>query len=181
MKRIPLTQGKEALVDDQDYEYLMRWRWHAARSRDKGLFYGGRTDYSTGHKRTVFIHQEVARRAGMVPGHYDHRDGNGLDDRRSNLRLADGFENQSNRGPNRNNKAGPKGVYFEAFTGRYRAELMARGRRYKSRRFHTIVEATKAYNKLALEHHGEFAWLNPIPAGKKPRNTRSNTGELARE
>jgi hypothetical protein len=171
-------KGMEVVVDDQDYNYLMQRKWHVQCVRDGSLFYACRTVYDAEVKQTVFMHQEVACRCGLEDGRYDHVNGNGLDNQRKNLRFASGCQNQQNRGPNRNNCTGFKGVYFESFTGKYRAEITANRKRQRLGRFSTAIEAAKAYNRAASLLHGEFACLNKIPFGKMPNSMRENTGVI---
>ena len=154
MKKITLTKGKEALVDDQDYEFLMRWKWHAA----CGGKYAGRRPKSG----AIYMHQLIAKRMGFenIP---DHIDGNGLDNRRANLRPATHQLNLANRGPQVNNTSGFKGVTYDKARGKWFASIKVQGKRYNLGRFDDKVEAARVYNKAAKKHFGEFAWLNPIP------------------
>ena len=151
MQKIPLTKGKEALVDDQDYDYLMQWKWHAA----KGVKYAGRN-------RSIYMHQVIAERMGFETI-ADHIDGNGLDNRRENLRPATNQLNQANRGPQVNNTSGFKGVYYDKARDKWRAQIMVHQKQHNLGRFDDKVEAARVYNKAAKKHFGEFAWLNPIP------------------
>ncbi len=153
MKRIPLTRGKEALVDDQDYEYLMQWKWHAGK--------GG--EYATRDK-SIHMHQVLAELMNFPVGSIaDHFNRDGLDNRRKNLRPATNQTNLMNRGPQVNNTSGFKGVTFDRSRGKWVAQLKKDQKRIYSARFDDKVEAAKSYNKAAKKHFGEFAYLNPIP------------------
>lgn len=91
MKRILLTQGKEALVDDADYEWVSRYKWHAYRSRN--TWYAKTRIGST----YVKLHRLLM---GLLPGgrlQVDHHNHNGLDNQRRNLRVVSNQENQWNR------------------------------------------------------------------------------------
>lgn len=100
----------------------------------------------------------------VKPGRWplvDHRNGNGLDNRRSNLRLATQAQNMSNRGRPTNNTSGYKGVSAGRLGG-WRAYITSRGKRLDIGTFASKEEAAEAYNAKALELHGEFARLNEI-------------------
>jgi hypothetical protein len=164
MKRIPLTQGKEALVDDQDYEYLMQWKWCWHWTARRTTTYARRDIGGRRHKSSVHMHRVIAERMGhLAQGRQiDHVDGNGLNNQRSNLRVATQSENGGNRGRNRNNKSGYKGVCWDATRQKWLAALKHRGRQVLHKRFDDPKEAARAYNDAALKHFGAFAFLNPV-------------------
>ena len=86
---IPLTQGQFAIVDAEDYEWLSRHKWCAAKSRDN--FYAHRFGDGT----IVNMHREIMRAPkGVI---CDHKNHNGLDNRKSNLRLCTSAQNQYNK------------------------------------------------------------------------------------
>lgn len=89
----------------------------------------------------------------------DHRNRSKGDNRIDNLRLATGTENQGNCGPQERNASGFKGVSFEARRGKWVAYIGKKG----LGRFNTPAEAARAYDAAALQHFGEFAWLNFEP------------------
>ncbi len=158
MKKISLSQGKEALVDDCDYDFLMQWKWCAAWRKK---WYSHRRK-EQGSKNTFNMHRAIADRLGFPQGiQIDHKNGNGLDNRRNNLRPATIAQNMRNRGPNQNNSCGVKGVTLSR-SGRWCTRIGVNGKRIYLGTFDTLIEAAKAYNKAAQEHHGDFAWLNPI-------------------
>lgn len=90
----------------------------------------------------------------------DHKDGNGLNNVRSNLRDASSGQNNFNVGITKRNKSGYKGVY--GYRGKYVACIRKSGKLIHGGSFVTAIDAAKKYNELAIEHHGEFAWLNKI-------------------
>lgn len=159
MKRIPLTKGMEALVDDQDYDYLMQWKWHAA----KGGKYAARDtrSFDRAYGEIIYMHNVIATRRGLL-GKVDHRNRDTLDNRRENLRSASCSENSANRGPQENNTSGYKSVTWDAARQRWKTQLKKNGRHVFQKRFDDIDDAAKAYNKAALEHFGEFAVLNEV-------------------
>jgi len=87
----------------------------------------------------------------------DHKDGDTLNDRWSNLRLASRLENSRNRAAQINNKLGVKGVYFDKTLRRYRAQIKGDGRRWHLGLFDSTEEAHVAYCAAAKKYHGEFA------------------------
>lgn len=155
MKEIPLTQGKVALVDDEDYEFLMQWKWRASRYRN--TFYAERTEKSGSKKRTVRMHRAVLGING--PGiQGDHRDGNGLNNTINNLRKATHGGNQQNKKKQVNNTSGYKGVVRHK--NGWQAQIGIEGKSIYLGRFSSLENAAIAYNIAALEYHGEFARLN---------------------
>jgi hypothetical protein len=87
----------------------------------------------------------------------DHKDGNIEDDRPTNLRLATPAQNGANRGAQKNNTSGFKGVSFDKQTGRWRAKIKANGRHISIGRFDTPEAAATAYAEAAQRLHGKFA------------------------
>jgi hypothetical protein len=159
MKRMPLTKGKEALVDNEDYAYLMQWKWHAA----KGGKYAARDTrlFDRGRGKVIYMHDVVANRKGLF-GKVDHGNRNTLDNQRGNLRRATGSQNGANRGPQVNNTPGYKGVTWDRARQRWLASIKVHGWRINLGRFDDKIEADLAYNEAALKHFGEFAYLNPV-------------------
>jgi hypothetical protein len=163
MKKIPLTQGREALVDDCDYEYLMQWKWCA--SKEGSIFYAVSGCSSEGTLKRM--HRVVAARMGFSSSSMaDHINRNGLDNQRENLRPATKVENGRNRGPIENSKSGYKGVSWRADRARWRVNIRVNDKQVHLGYFDDKVEAAKAYNAAAKKHFGEFAWLNPTPGEK---------------
>lgn len=155
MKRIPLTKGKEALVDDQDYEYLMQWKWCI-----NGGYAGRRA-----RPHFYYMHKEIATKRLGFPSELkaDHINGNPLDNRRGNLRPATQQMNGINAGLCSANSSGFKGVSLCNKTKTWAAYVHVRDQKHHLGYFDSKVDAAKAYNKAAKKHFGEFAWLNPIP------------------
>lgn len=153
MKEIVLSQGKVALVDDEDYEILNQWKWCAIKSRE--TFYACRTAYRDGKWIPERMHRVIlgAQKGEIV----DHRDHNGLNNQRSNIRLCTHGQNQMNRRPT--SASGYKGVYKERGV-RYRASIDFNNKRLMLGIFATPEEAARARDEASKKYHGEFAKLN---------------------
>ena len=95
MTEIKLTQGKVALVDDEDFEYLNQWKWHA--HKEYQTYYALRQSYSEFGKRTIQRMHHVVLGKPTSGLECDHRDGNGLNNQRDNLRIVTKRQNAQNR------------------------------------------------------------------------------------
>jgi len=158
MKQIPLTQGQFAIVDDADFELVNSFKWCAARQK-RGRYYAVRKIRKTGESRIFNMHRLIMPCAEGC--FVDHKNGNGLDNRRENLRVCDRFQNASNRGKDLDNTSGFKGVFS---SGRkalpWRAKIKARGFSHYLGLHPTPELAAIAYDCAAKKLHGEFAKLN---------------------
>lgn len=156
MRQIPLTQGKVALVDDEDYARLAAHKWQAKRSYYSGstLWYAQRTVQS----RIVWMHREIL---GLTPGdrmETDHRNGDGLDNRRGNLRVATHSQNLANAKPRQGSRSGIRGVYRDKWDKKWRAQIAVDRRCIPLGHFATKEEAAEAYRRAAEHHFGDFAF-----------------------
>lgn len=152
MIKVPLTQGKFALIDEDDEPLVLPHKWFAQRIRDR--WYAGRNFKRETGWGVLHMHRLLSD-ADIV----DHINGDGLDNRRSNLRPANQFQNQQNRGPNKNNKSGFKGVSRSGKT-LWQAHIWSDGKHYALGRYATPEEAARVYDEAAREMHGEFAYQN---------------------
>lgn len=156
-REIPLTHGLFAIVDDGDYEFLSGFRWFA----DKGgnTFYARRNSAGS-NVRKIRMHREIMR-AGSEE-EVDHINGNGLDNRRSNLRICNHSENQRNGKKYKNNTTGYKGVSWHKQHKKYYAKIRVNNKDIFLGLFLNPEDAARAYNKAAIIFHGEFAKLNVL-------------------
>lgn len=156
MKKIPLTNGGEALVSDKDFPSLAKHRWNRA---DNGsTSYAVRCEYvrEKRRKRTVIMHRVIAN--APKGRKVDHRNRNGLDNRRSNLRLATDSQNQYNTKLRKDSTTGFRGVTL--LRGKFMAQIQS-GKTHKYLGwFETAEAAATAYDAAAILLHGEFAQLN---------------------
>lgn len=158
MQIIPLTKGKVALVDDEDYERMILHKWHAHRS---GSAYYARTNLRIENVwRTVYMHRLLLGISDDPAIQADHRNHNTLDNRRLNLRIASRAQNQQNRRSLRVTASGFKGVYMTNKRKPFQARITVNGKRRSVGYFMTALEAARAYDAKAIELCGEYACLN---------------------
>lgn len=156
-KRSRKKSGKyQTIIDIVDAD-LGQYNWHVINNRK--VDYALRTAHEMQGKPTIWIHRLILGRMlgrDLLPIEYvDHIDGDGLNNRRSNLRLANRYENQRNRPKNSNNKSGCKGVSW--YNNKWVAQICVDGKNQHIGRFDKLEDACKAYNDKAKELHGEFA------------------------
>jgi hypothetical protein len=153
---IQLSRGKLALIDDTDVERVMPYRWFAMQTRKDKWYAAAHVE---GRNKLVYLHRFLAG-----PKHnevVDHVNGDGLDCRRENLRVCTNTENQWNTSGKTFRKSSQyKGVTFDKAMNRWKARLGVSGKVICSPTFSTAEEAARAYDELAIAHHGNFARLN---------------------
>lgn len=156
MKEIKLTKGKVALVSDEDFEKVSKFKWGCQTAgRFKDIFYAYRKDYSGEKERTVYMHRFLL---DLQPGDgwdADHINGNGLDNQRGNLRKATRSQNARNQRKSRDNTTGFKGV-SKARNGTYVAHITIKYKAVHIGTFKTPEEASLAYEKRAKQVFGDF-------------------------
>lgn len=149
---IPLTQGKFAIVDAEDYEWLNQYKWYAAKYGT--TFYACRSKGRT----TINMHRQImCAPKGLI---CDHKNHNGLDNRKNNLRLCTNAQNQYNRRPRTGCSSRYKGVDWQRAFNKWRAAIRLNQTYLHLGLFHNEMEAALTYDRKAAELFGEFAWLN---------------------
>lgn len=154
MKEIQLSQGKVALVDDADYEWLNQWKWNACRYGK--TFYASRIDKSTGVKKKVYMHRLIL---GLTDKSVlsDHKDRNGLNNQRNNLRASSRSENAMNMGVRSGGTTGVKGVCFDKGKGKFMAHITV-NYKFKFLGYFPDIESAAEARRIAKERvFGEFA------------------------
>jgi hypothetical protein len=158
-RRIPLPKHKFAAVSVEDYERLNKFKWYVMRNAT--TFYVVRYARRAGSKKysLVWMHREVLPSPkGLFVDHINHC---GLDNRRSNLRLATRRQNMYNRRKLRTGLTSLfKGVYWRKDTKRWRANITVDGKKISLGQFLSEIDAAKAYDNAAKIYHKEFAQLN---------------------
>ena len=161
MKKIPLSKGKFALVDDKDYPEMSKYKWYA--------WFNGRYWYArryckvknkTGVK--VFMHRQIL---GLELGDKrigDHKDHCTLDNRRKNLRICTRQQNAMNIKSNKYGTSKYKGVCWDKRYSKWKSEIMIDGKHIFLGYFKSEIESAQAYNKAAKKYFREFASLNII-------------------
>lgn len=150
---IPLTQGKFAIVDDEDYEWLNQYKWYALKSRN--TFYAQRR---TGKPRqTVLMHRQILGVPSSLQT--DHQNSNGLDNRKRNIRACTHNENQHNQQIQKRNLK-YKGVSWFKPSKKWRARIVHNNQQIYLGLFVNKTKAAKAYDEKARELFGEFAYTN---------------------
>lgn len=157
-KTIQVSRGYTAVVDAEDFAALSAFTWHPLFG-SRGRVYARRTVRVDGRRRTILMHREIARPARGVD--VDHADRDGLNNRRSNLRLVTVSQNMANA-VKRDGRVSSrfKGVSWDAERNRWRARLGVRGAYRFIGRFAAEEEAARAYDVAALAAFGEFARCN---------------------
>ena len=170
MKTIELTRGQCALVDDEDYDWLTAVPDYRGRGRPPtgswSVVQRGYTCYAQrGRTEDGVFYIDLMHRVilGLTRGdglEADHINGNGLDNRRANLRLANHKDNARNRKIGRNNSSGAKGVCWDRTHQKWLARIVVDGRSLFLGRFDDIERAIDAYDVAAITRYGVFAKPN---------------------
>ena len=151
---VPLTKGMEATVDLDDLSLVSSVNWWALCNKH-GHAYAQRTEMVDGRVKSVLMHRLIMHcPEGML---VDHINGNGLDNRRANLRICTHNDNMKNQVVHRINKLQAKGVYLPKGKKRYKATITFNGRKIRLGTFGTVEEAAAAYKGAAMALAGEFA------------------------
>ena len=146
MKLIPLTQGKSAIVDDEDYSDLIKYKWQ----------------YNNGYAKrginTIRMARQIMNATPLQE--VDHINRNKLDNRRENLRIVTRGQNVRNIFKRKDSPNKFKGIHYIKAKNKWIARIQINGKRISSGYFLTEEEAAKRYDELAKKYHKEFASLN---------------------
>lgn len=161
MKEIPLTQGQVAIVDDEDFEKLSQWKWCASAAKYGFYAVRGALISEVGYPRLISMHRVILGIDGLtLMG--DHINGNKLDNRRSNLRVANHIENKRSYRHSATSKTSKwRGVSWDKSRNNWQMQIHANGRKIM-KRFCDENDAAQAYNFYAVSLFGEFATENVV-------------------
>ena len=164
MRKIPLTQGKVALVDDWWFDELNQHKWHAAKF--SGIWYAARNGKKQEGDlwcKKILMHRVVNKTPKDMET--DHKDRNGMNNQEGNLRNATSLQNMRNQKSRLGVSSRYKGVHWCKNAKKWLVYSRANGRKYALGGYDCEIEAAKAYNQFAINHHGEFAYLNEVDNG----------------
>ena len=149
--------GRVALVDDTEYPLVSQYIWHVAEYPRKGNR-RPRGPYAITNARRADGKWTTLQMHTLITGYRqtDHRDHNGLNNQRSNLRDATNVENMRNSRGHIRRKSRFKGVSYQG----WQARITANGKYHNLGFFDNEEDAARAYDRAARELHGEFAYLN---------------------
>lgn len=153
---IKLTKGKVAIIDEEDWELVKNYSWHyQSSSCGEGYAIGWIT--VNGERRHILMHRFILDIIDQPNVVSDHRDGNGLNNRRSNLKITIQPNNcLAKHRKNRRNKSGYNGVVWNPNNCNWRARVRFRGKTTEVGSFDDKIEAARAYDTLAKQLFGEF-------------------------
>ena len=154
---VPLTKGYEAVIDAADVPLVIGFNWCAHEIRKKGFLrkvYAVRTVHHSGRNLTMLMHRVVLNAESGLE--VDHRDSDGLNNRRSNLRPATPSENRKNQVIGSRNTSGFKGVSWHRRAQKWLVQIHSEGKRTYLGLFADIEAAAAAYASASEKVHGEF-------------------------
>ena len=179
MKEIPLTKGQVAIVDDEDYEGLNKYKWHASWNESARTFYARRATGVNGKQEYIYMHREImgagkAQRVG-------HRDFDGLHNWRENLQLCTYAQSRHYQRKRRDSAYPYKGIGCTA-SGSFWARIAIGGVPVSLGVFKSAEDAARAYDEAAVHHYGRFAITNfdeIVVGAMANRNTNRESCRIA--
>ncbi len=158
MMKIPLSKGKFAIVDDVDFELVNRYKWHTKDTKTGKRWYANRSVWGPPRKN-ILLHRFLLN--PKPDEQCDHINGDGLDNRRSNLRIATNSQNNMNRQKQSGKYSSHfKGVTWHKLGNKWMAQIHFNNKILYLGLFLNEIDAAKAYNLAASKYFGEYANLN---------------------
>ena len=165
MKEIELTQGYKALVDDEDFERVSQFRWHAVVEKSKGKNKRLRSVYAqralpreNGKQHKERMHRFILGVGAVVE--VDHKDSDGLNNQKDNIRKATDEQNAQNMRKQENKTSRFKGVYWYKLRNCWRAKIRVKGVLKSLGYYKEERNGALAYDEAARKFFGEFALTN---------------------
>ena len=158
MKEIKLSKGYVALVDDEDYKKVSEYPWHALETPDKTV-YAVRNFREEGKCKSWYMHRFILEVTDPEV-EVDHKDRNGLNNQRHNIRVTEGNQNHFNMGLRKDNKSGFRGVHWSVAADKWVARITINHKIIHLGVFVDPIEAACAYDMAAVKYHGDFASTN---------------------
>lgn len=165
MKHIKLTKDKIAFVDNKDFEYLNQWKWCAGKIKNIWYAYRGKRQPKIakgiyGKVKRISMHRLILK---AKKGQYvDHRDDNGLNNQRKNIRICTNSQNICRSRKRKNTSSKYKGVSWSKASNRWLVAIKANKKLIYLGLFYNEKDAAMTYNRAAKKYHKEFARLNII-------------------
>jgi hypothetical protein len=157
-RKIYLGEGEWTILEPRDYYRLRHFKWFLF--GNKSNFYAVRSiKVGTGKTKMAYLHRDILMPSeGLV---VDHKNGDSLDNRRANLRLATRSQNSCNSRRDKSKASSRfRGVIFEKHSGLWLARIKCHGKQIGLGRFTNEIDAANAYDEAAKKYHGDFARLN---------------------
>lgn len=168
MKKIKLTQNKVALVDDEDFKIVSQYRWYAQKISNT---YYACVDNRAINKIYLYMHrlimEKILQKTLLKEEQVDHKNHNGLDNRRQNIRICYRSCNNANRVKqkeyaNKKTTSKYKGVSFNKKLNKWEVYITINKKKIGLGYFEDEKAAATIYNKAALKYFSEFAYLNKV-------------------
>lgn len=158
VKEIPLTQGKVALVDDEDYGLINKYKWFTRKTEYTCYAVRNSRVHETNKRRHILMHRMIMKvnQAEMI----DHKNHNGLDNTRSNLRITNRSGNSRNALKQKIKSSVFKGVVWCRRSNKWITQIRINGGNKFLGYFSNEELAAKTYDKAAKKYFGEYSCLN---------------------
>jgi hypothetical protein len=160
MKTIPLNHGRFAFVDDEDFYLISKFKWFSYEGRH--TFYAGRNICEGSKWIKIPMHRVLM---GLLPRDgktVDHKNQNGLDNRKRNLRIVSTSLNISNSKIWATNTSGYRGVSWRKDRKKWRSFIMVKGKQINCGHYNDIIEAAKAHDRSILQYRGDAPLNFPV-------------------
>jgi len=159
MKEIKLTQGKTTLVDDEDLEYLLQFKWYVSFNKVSKRWVAQRHNIKNGKRKMVYMHREIMNAPDKL--FVDHRNHDTLDNRKQNLRICTKTENAINRkGACINSTSKYLGVSWNKNNNKWETYIAKNSKKIFLGFFNNEEKAAIIRDKVAIQLHGDYVSLN---------------------